>query len=307
MKKLVILLDGTWNNSEGESGVVISETSTNIARMWRLLDHSQQQRLLYQRGVATDGDWGDAVHGMFGQEIHDKVDQAFAAIVDSADVGDEIYIFGFSRGAATARLLAQKLANDRMTIERGFRVPFLGIFDTVASMGLPGLASSDESYFGYRKSFDHLLKELEIPALVENVVHIIAMHEDRSVFVPTYTVLENPSKTRAEEIWMGGNHGDIGGGWPDSKEDDLEYRRRMISLRHMLEAAGAAGLHLDPRWEEHEDVNVDPTLTRRGTIHGWEDYPFSQRMYGRMPRILDERPTSAIKPTVHPSAINHSE
>lgn len=67
--------------------------------MWGLLEKSDKQQLVYQRGVGTDNDWGDNIDGWFGLQVDGKVDEAFSAIHENAKSGDRIFVFGFSRGA----------------------------------------------------------------------------------------------------------------------------------------------------------------------------------------------------------------
>jgi len=309
-KNLVLLLDGTGNNSiqPGNANsftvpsILVQEESTNIARMWELLEKSDQQQLIYQRGVGTDNDWGDKIDGWFGLQVDDKVDEALSAIQQNAKTGDRLFVFGFSRGAATARLVAQKLQSSSFARENRIEVPFMGIFDTVASMGLPGLAMSDKSYLGYRKEFHDRIDVLAIPSIVRNVVHLVAMHEDRSVFAPTYAIATNPRETKVKEVWMGGNHADIGGGWKDEKERDQQYRRRMIALWYMLIEASSHGMIPIKDWADHKDVQVDKSWQRCGQIHGWRDYPFFDRINGRMDRSPHELPYGASTPIIHESA-----
>ena len=309
-KNLVLLLDGTGNNSihPGNANsftaprILIQEESTNIARMWNLLEKSSEQQLIYQRGVGTDNDWGDRFDRWFGLQVDDKVDEALSAIQQNAKSGDRLFVFGFSRGAATARLVAQKLQSSSLVREYRIDFPFLGIYDTVASMGLPGLAVSDKSYLGYRKEFHDQIDDLAIPRIVRNVVHLVAMHEDRSVFAPTYAVATNPQETIIKEVWMGGNHADIGGGWKDEQEQDHLYRRRKIALWYMLSEAYSHGLFLIEDWAEHVDVQVDKSWQRCGQIHGWKDYPFFDRINGRMVRTPHELPSGASTPIIHESA-----
>ncbi len=311
-KDLVILMDGTWNNStqpdEGDSGklgytVRVDEESTNIARMWHLLAKSPEQQVVYIRGIGTDGNPLDKVDGAFGKEAVGKVNEAYNSISKSWQTGDGICIFGFSRGAATARMLAKKLHDEGIGNVKPVPVRFLGLFDTVASMGIPELMIDNFSNIdSYQKKFHDRVEELAIPSSVKRVVHLVAKDEDRSVFAPTLVILESPNQaTTVDETWFGGNHGDIGGGWKDETETDKDYRRRMITLRYMLEQPHC--LKLIPQWEDHGDVKVDPTYARCGTKHCWDDYSFSTRITGRLVRSLTDLPAGAKSPaTLHPSA-----
>lgn len=310
---IVVLMDGTWNNSirqqdadsnDSNPAVIVDENSTNIARIWPLLDKSRQ-RVIYQRGIGTSGNVLDVPAGAFGKGGETKVDEIINQLQGGPHgwrPGVDLCIFGFSRGAATARLLARRLFERGIAGRRPVPVRFLGLFDTVASMGRPELmAENFTDIRSYHKAFDSMVQELAIPPSVARVAHLVALDEDRSVFAPTLITLDSPGQpTQVDETWFGGNHGDVGGGWPDATEQDHEFRRRMITLRYMLEQPH--GLTLASDWKEHPDVQIDPTFARLGTKHGWQDYPLRDRMLGRLardPQVLHGREQS---PVIHPSA-----
>src|SRR5882672_7930932 len=100
MKRLVILLDGTWNDPVD---------NTNVWRMKVMLaSHSKdgaEQRPYYHTGVGTH--WYDRFRGgAFGQGLYQNVKDAYQWLMENYDPEDEVFIFGFSRGAYTARSLA---------------------------------------------------------------------------------------------------------------------------------------------------------------------------------------------------------
>jgi uncharacterized protein (DUF2235 family) len=92
---LALFLDGTWNDT-GDN--------TNVWRLKSLcttLNASGRQQLTYyDRGV--NGFWG----GSFGKGLIENVVQGYEWLVENYNDGDEVFIFGFSRGAFTARSLA---------------------------------------------------------------------------------------------------------------------------------------------------------------------------------------------------------
>ena len=110
MKRIVILCDGTWNNSDAKD-------PTNVVRLARALrpqdDDGVVQVPIYiegvgsGRGVTRLARWSDKVlGGVLGWGLMDNVIEAYRHLVFLYEPDDEIYIFGFSRGAFTARSLA---------------------------------------------------------------------------------------------------------------------------------------------------------------------------------------------------------
>jgi uncharacterized protein (DUF2235 family) len=113
-KNIVILFDGTSNQ--------ISENRTNILRLYGALEKSERQLVFYDPGVGTLGvadSWGRLwprcveIWGLVtGWGMDGNVKQAYRFLVENYERGagggdrDRIYLFGFSRGAYTARVLA---------------------------------------------------------------------------------------------------------------------------------------------------------------------------------------------------------
>ncbi len=118
-KNIVILFDGTSNE--------ISADRTNILRLFGVLDRSDKQIVYYDPGVGTFGAanaWSNAYRKTVelwglatGWGLDQNVKEAYRFLVDNYEPGepgddqeyrdrDNIYIFGFSRGAYTARVLA---------------------------------------------------------------------------------------------------------------------------------------------------------------------------------------------------------
>jgi uncharacterized protein (DUF2235 family) len=96
MKKLAIYLDGTWNTLNN---------NTNVWRLKSLTAETADQRVYYSQGVGTQR--GDVARGgMTGYGIDDEIIEAYTWLIQNFDEGDDIFIFGFSRGAYTARSLS---------------------------------------------------------------------------------------------------------------------------------------------------------------------------------------------------------
>jgi len=104
MKRIVICLDGTWNQ------VLDPDTVTNVVKLAQAVravaSDNIEQVVYYNSGVGT-GDLPDKfLGGVFGRGLKNNVKRAYAFLCLNYVPGDEIYFFGFSRGAYTARALA---------------------------------------------------------------------------------------------------------------------------------------------------------------------------------------------------------
>ena len=106
MKRLVVCCDGTWNDADTQT------IDTNVSLLARSVHGSQDtdalQIVLYLRGVGTSGlqleTW---VEGATGLGIDDNILSGYMFIAQNYLPGDEIFLFGFSRGAFTRPLLVR--------------------------------------------------------------------------------------------------------------------------------------------------------------------------------------------------------
>jgi uncharacterized protein (DUF2235 family) len=96
MKRLAIFLDGTWNTLNN---------NTNVWRLKSLTAETNEQRVYYSQGVGTRR--GEIARGgITGYGIDAEIIDAYTWVIQNFNEGDEIFIFGFSRGAYTARSLS---------------------------------------------------------------------------------------------------------------------------------------------------------------------------------------------------------
>lgn len=283
-KNIVILLDGTSNS--------ISANRSNILRLYGTLEKSERQLVYYDPGVGTFGAenawlrfWRKAVEiwGLAtGWGLDHNVKEAYRFLVENYGGGrqgtserDQIYIFGFSRGAYSARVLAG-LINAIGLIERrnlnlvdyayraykaigedqenGFAevrlyerildpdrppIRLLGLFDTVASV-------LESGRYGPRLRSHAFTKKNRS---VEMVRHAVAIDERRTMFRPQLwpageEYWGNPFNSAAakqqdvRELWFAGVHGDIGGGYPEG-----ESGLAKVPLKWMIEQTSLTGLH----------------------------------------------------------------
>jgi uncharacterized protein (DUF2235 family) len=99
-KRVAVFLDGTWNTVDD---------NTNVWRLKSLLapvsGDELQQLIYYHKGVGTT--YGSRLSGgMLGHGLNEEIIRAYEWLIDNYNPGDELFIFGFSRGAYTARSLS---------------------------------------------------------------------------------------------------------------------------------------------------------------------------------------------------------
>src|SRR6201996_7459124 len=116
-KNIVLCADGTWNTPHGPTAMV---TDTNVRKLYMALVNSDTQLKYYDSGVGTDGTPLDHLTGgAMGEGLFQKVQDCYSFLANVYDPGDKIYIFGFSRGAFTARSVGGMIA--------GFGVPSINL------------------------------------------------------------------------------------------------------------------------------------------------------------------------------------
>ena len=116
MKRLIFCFDGTWNRIDGEY-------PTNVAKLAQSVAHREQdtpQLIYYDEGVGTE-DTSQWTGGILGHGLFDNILSAYHFLVLNHEAGDEIYVFGFSRGAYTARSFVGLIRNAGIISRRSLR------------------------------------------------------------------------------------------------------------------------------------------------------------------------------------------
>lgn len=177
-------------------------------------------------------------------------------------------VFGFSRGAALARAFANRIISqckddtDGLTYKgHPIRVNFLGIFDTVASFGVPAQ--------NVRYPWDE--RDLIVSKKVERCVHYVAGHELRFAFPVDLIRKDGKLDARWEEKTYPGVHSDVGGGYePNAQKINNNYAR--IPMRDMMREAIGVGVRM---------MSYEQIAKTRGQIfeERFECYPPTEDAY----------------------------
>jgi hypothetical protein len=158
-------------------------------------------------------------------------------------------VFGFSRGAAESRAFVNWLfaickKNNGQHYLAGIplHVSFLGIFDTVASVGIAnayagGLLAAD----GHQSWADD---NMQVHGSVQNCLHIVAAHEVRATFPMDSVRINNAYPDNVTEYVYPGSHSDVGGGYMAGAQGKTDQLARIAGFE-MYCGALAAGVPLD--------------------------------------------------------------
>jgi len=271
MKKLIINFDGTGNEpgdaeEKKKDGVVKDENISNILKIHLLaggdIENSavpfENQVSFYYPGVGVRGNifkrlWRSAFAAKAPEVIMEEAMNDLERIYEK---NDRLYIFGFSRGAAIARLFASRLAKEGIQtadgdLDKNPVISFLGVFDTVAAFGKPNLDRDT------RPVSDVVFENGTISPIIRNAYHLVSIDENRLAFRPTLMNYEH----KVNEIWFPGVHSDVGGGY---NKDGLSDN----TLSYMLKKAKLFGLNF---YEHAEEI---PRENLKGKDHNNDDITF---------------------------------
>ncbi|MGA9346311.1 MAG: DUF2235 domain-containing protein [Nocardioidaceae bacterium] len=266
MKRLVVCCDGTWNKPD-------SAHITNIEKIARTIQTDPsasggvQQLVLYVGGVGIGYKLDQLLGGAFGSGLFNNVKTAYRFLALNYEEGDEIFVFGFSRGAYTARslvgmigyvglltrrsVIADKLPEAVTRYQRkqpaagafgasneefkrdfchaDIPTKFIGVFDTVGALGVPGMLPKD-----------HQFHDINLGDSVQCARQALAIDEQRMVFAPClWEAPERPEDPdRVKQVWFEGAHSDVGGGYGETGLSDT-------ALLWMASEANQRGLVFD--------------------------------------------------------------
>lgn len=307
-KSLVVCCDGTWDRPvERHTG---QRTCTNVYKLWRgIADENaagEPQRAFYHEGVGTGGRLDRIFGGAFGAGLARNVIGCYRFLALNYDPGDRIYLFGFSRGAYTARSTAGMVRNcgllrddnldrlgeafrlyrDRDDVTspasaraREFRqayayetpIHLIGVWDTVGSLGVPVPIPFFKPWWAFH--------DTDLSSTVASAYHAIAIDERRAPFKPTlWTRPHEPSGQVLEQVWFVGCHRDVGGGEPSPDLAD-------ITLQWMVAQAESRGLAFADDYFQYVDAPDEMSRFEGRSIHPDPDGDIHQSRRGLWTKI----------------------
>lgn len=288
MKRLVVCCDGTWNKPDNQT-ITNVEKIARTAQTDPATAGGVHQLVYYIGGVGASSYRADRLlGGAFGFGLFQNVISSYRFLAQNYEPGDEIFIIGFSRGAYTARSVAgmigrvglltkPSLVEERLpaavhlyrrtdlpdgpigsSVEEfkhdhchAPKITFLGVFDTVGALGVPGFMKLAPQFH-----------DVQLSSQVQRARHALAIDETRLKFAPT--LWESPAgapagspaqpidDARVKQVWFEGAHSDVGGGYRSTGLSDT-------ALLWMAGEANAAGLVFDvPLLERYVDSGSDP-------------------------------------------------
>lgn len=262
-KRIVFCADGTWD---------APASNTNVYLFYKALNVTADQVTYYDDGIGA-GVTGLAriLDGAFGQGLFQKIQDGYTQIAHVYEAGDQVFLFGFSRGAYTARSLAGMIANcglptgsftdacvaqafaayrdpvNRAAMLAGLsscgldnaQIQMIGVWDTVGALGIPAIFGGvDQAQYGFLDTGLH--------PDVKSAYQALAIDEQRAQFPATlWTSAPAPGQT-IQQVWFSGCHGDVGGGTPQGGPVDGGTRLCDITLGWMIAQAQAQGLTFNP-------------------------------------------------------------
>lgn len=308
-KRIVICSDGTWQTADQPNQTNVSRISQSIAPV----DSNEWlQEVFYDPGVGAGGGLLERLlGGLSGKGLEQNTEKAYLYLVHNYQEGDEVFFFGFSRGAYTVRSTAGLIRNagllkpehaDKVTeayrlyrqrrgdadtpealefrsrYSREIEIKFMGLWDTVGALGIPLRGLRILTMWRYR------FHDVELSQMVRNAYHALAIDEKRESFEPTLWETKAKPGQEVEQVWFVGAHSDVGGGLPQAGLSDL-------ALLWMKEKAEAHGLAFDEQKlkEFRPDGFGEAHDSRRGI------YKF---LSSRTRRLGDKALTEAVHPCV---------
>lgn len=257
-KNIVVCCDGTSNE--------YGDCKTNVLKLFSVLPKGDPDQVtFYDPGVGTFSAPAaltkttkavTRVFGLaFGYGITKNIGDAYRFLMETYEPGDRVYLFGFSRGAYTARAVAAMIhkcgllepgnhnllpyalklfkyvrtpriyAGFKRTFSRRCDVHFLGVWDTVSSVGWV---------------YDPLTLQFTMTnPIVRTVRHAIAIDERRCFY--RQNLWGKPGHGQdVKQVWFAGAHCNVGGGYEETASGPSQ-----ISLEWMIDEAVRAGLVVD--------------------------------------------------------------
>lgn len=298
MKRLIVCCDGTWQSQNNKVPTNVFKIAQAVKSTAKKKQGEVAQVLYYDPGIGTieskesKQSWLKSAidtlkkigGGAFGWWIDEKIESAYIFLCLNYLPGDEIYLFGFSRGAYTVRSLAglinccgllkrpdinktaeayriyrlreqkqrQQEASDFCDSSQTQRVElkFLGCWDTVGALGLPDLIPwlTIDKIFKQKYKFH----DFELSPMIQNARHAIALDETKPAFEVAIMKAGANFNGTLKQVWFPGDHGCVGGGTAET------LGLSNAALKWMADEASQLGLDLNLNLAEDTE-RIDST------------------------------------------------
>jgi uncharacterized protein (DUF2235 family) len=315
MRRLVVCADGTWNKpEEDDHGVPAPTNVVKIQRAIKAVDaNGVSQIVYYHSGVGTGDKFDQLLGGAFGEGIDRNILECYDFLVNNYQPGDQLYFFGFSRGAYTVRSLAGLVRNSgivqqrfagmakeafslyrdrdpakhpnselgktfRASFSRDVDVDTIGVWDTVGALGVPlGLFDRlNHTRFAFH--------DLSLSSRIRNAFHALAIDERRGPFAPTLWMQPREDaelgRNWLEQAWFAGVHSNVGGGYAEAGLSD-------IALRWMIQRVKAHPGTLDSTTLEFDDDYVAELTRPNELARLYDSMTTAFRALGETERRID--------------------
>ncbi|HEY9846984.1 MAG TPA: DUF2235 domain-containing protein [Candidatus Caenarcaniphilales bacterium] len=320
MKRLVVCCDGTWqklSNPYPTNVVKVAQAILPVAR------DKTPQVVYYDEGIGTGERLERLTGGAFGWGIDANIQNAYRFLCMNYSPDDQIYLFGFSRGAYTVRSLAGLIncsgivsrsdirdtpeaydiyreKNDELRRKKSqaFRdshlgqvpITLLGCWDTVGALGVPDqipLLPIDK-WLNKKYKFHNTI----LSPIIQHALHAVAIDEIRKVFDVT-PMQKNPNfgKQVLHQVWFPGEHGCVGGGTLAERGLSDAALQWMMDKTSQLEL----GLDFDP-FAVKDGIQVDHTLPFDNTPRGI--YQFTGQVDREVVQLIVDPTTQKTQKTL---------
>jgi len=315
-KSLIVCCDGTWNSADQKG------SPTNVTKMARAIPprsaDGNPQIVYYDEGVGVGNVVERVVGGALGSGLGENVQQAYRFFCLNYEPGDQLLLFGFSRGAYTVRSLAGLVSlvgllrkgdldqlpriwdfyrtpvekrsvdfvDQRWIDGRTPDITLVGVWDTVGSLGIPG------NFLGSLGRKRHAFHDVKLGSRIRHAYQALAIDERRKNFAPAIwdTTASNIAVQKVDQQWFAGAHSNIGGGYPDSILSDLAFLWMCEKVRPLLT--------LDEDYIDRRIEKVDQGAARGALIDSSSGSFW--KLQGRIERVIGLDPSEQV----HSSALD---
>jgi Uncharacterized alpha/beta hydrolase domain (DUF2235) len=257
-RRLIICCDGTWNWPAPQRETNVVRLVRSIAPETMVAGAEVAQIVHYHQGVGTGNFIDRLVGGGVGIGLSASVKACYGFLVDNYRLGDEIFLFGFSRGAYVVRSLSGMIgavgllrkqdmarfseawnwywqdpaARNQDVLEgiapqrhKGVEIECIGVFDTVGALGIPGSRFCRDAF---------AFHETQLGPHVRNAFQALAIDEERGNFQAAIWVPADSPASEAnqqahgpqqvlKQMWFPGVHSNVGGGYENHGLSDTAF------------------------------------------------------------------------------------